>query len=173
MNAAGAAAFSLRTATAADAAVILNFIRRLAEYEKLAHLVVADEERLREELFGPRAHVEVLLGFEHEQPVGFAVYFLNFSTFLGRKGIWLEDLFVLPEKRGRGYGKKMLLELGRIAFERGCGRFEWAVLDWNAPSIDFYKSLGAVALEDWTIFRVTGPALENLARKAGKQAEGA
>jgi GNAT superfamily N-acetyltransferase len=171
MNAAGAAAFSLRVATAADAGIILDFIRRLAEYEKLAHLVVASEELLCEELFGPRAHAEVLLGFEQEQAVGFAVYFHNFSTFLGRKGIWLEDLFVLPEKRGCGYGKKMLLELGRIAFERGCGRFEWAVLDWNAPSIDFYKSLGAVALDDWTIFRVTGGALEDLARRAGDQTE--
>ena len=169
MNSPAASAFSLRIATAADVAIVLDFIRRLAEYEKLSHLVVASEERLREELFGPRAHVEVLLGFEDRQPVGFAVYFQNFSTFLGRKGIWLEDLFVLPEKRGHGYGKRMLFELGKIAFERGCGRFEWAVLDWNAPSIDFYKSLGAVPLDDWTIFRVTGDALDTLARKATEQ----
>jgi GNAT superfamily N-acetyltransferase len=158
--------FSIRAAAVADTAVILDFIRRLAEYEKLAHMVVADEALLREEVFGPRSHVEVLLAFEDKTPVGFAVFFHNFSTFLGRKGLWLEDLFVLPEKRGRGYGKKILLELARIAQQRNCGRFEWAVLDWNTPSIDFYKSLGAVPLEDWTIFRVTGPALENLANKA-------
>jgi GNAT superfamily N-acetyltransferase len=156
-------AFSIRPAVATDVPLILDFIRRLAEYEKLSHLVIATEDLLREQLFGPRAHVEVLLGFEGEQPVGFAVYFHNFSTFLGRKGIWLEDLFVLPEARGRGYGKKLLLTLARIATERNCGRFEWAVLDWNQPSIDFYKSLGAVPLDDWTIFRVTGEALHKLA----------
>jgi GNAT superfamily N-acetyltransferase len=169
MSSPAAPAFSLRIATAADVTTVLDFIRRLAEYEKLSHLVVASEELLHQELFGPGAHVEVLLGFEHGEPVGFAVYFQNFSTFLGRKGIWLEDLFVLPEKRGRGYGKRMLLELGKIAFERGCGRFEWAVLDWNTPSINFYKSLGAVPLDDWTIFRVTGDALDRLARKAAEE----
>jgi GNAT superfamily N-acetyltransferase len=163
-------AFSTRIATSADAALVLDFIKRLAEYEKLAHMVVADEALLREELFGPRSHVEALLAFEGDTAVGFAVYFHNFSTFLGRKGLWLEDLFVLPEMRGRGYGKKILLELGRIAHSRGCGRFEWAVLDWNQPSIDFYKSLGAVPLEDWTIFRVTGPALEKLAAMADRRA---
>jgi GNAT superfamily N-acetyltransferase len=160
------AAFSIRTAVAADVPLILDFIRRLAEYEKLAHLVVATEELLHEQLFGPRSHVEVLLGFEGKTPVGFAVFFHNFSTFLGRKGIWLEDLFVLPEMRGRGYGKALLLKLAGIASERQCGRFEWAVLDWNQPSIDFYKSLGAVPLDDWTIFRVTGDALRKLAGMA-------
>ncbi len=160
--------FTIRVAKEADTAVILDFIKRLAEYEKLSHMVVATEAQLREEIFGPRSHVEVLLVFEEEAAVGFALYFHNFSTFLGRKGIWLEDLFVLPERRGHGYGKKLLLELGRIAHERNCGRFEWSVLDWNQPSIDFYKSLGAVPLEDWTIFRVTGPALESLARMAGE-----
>ena len=159
-------AFSIRHATVADVPLILDFIRRLAEYEKLSHLVVASEELLSQEMFGPRSHVEVLLGFEGEQPVGFAVYFHNFSTFLGRKGIWLEDLFVLPEARGRGYGKRLLLALARIAAERNCGRFEWAVLDWNQPSIDFYQSLGAVPLDDWTIFRVTGDALRKLADMA-------
>jgi GNAT superfamily N-acetyltransferase len=156
-------AFLIRPAVAADVPLILDFIRRLAEYEKLSHLVVATEDLLREQLFGARTHVEVLLAFEGEQPVGFAVFFHNFSTFLGRKGIWLEDLFVLPEARGRGYGKKLLLTLARIAAERNCGRFEWAVLDWNQPSIDFYKSLGAVPLDDWTIFRITGDALHKLA----------
>ncbi len=158
--------FSMRIATAADVGVVLDFIRQLAEYERLAHLVVGDEALLTDELFGPRSHVEALLGFEGDAAVGFAVYFHNFSTFLGRKGLWLEDLFVLPEMRGRGYGKKMLLELGRIAHSRGCGRFEWAVLDWNEPSIDFYKSLGALPLDDWTIFRVTGDALARLAATA-------
>jgi GNAT superfamily N-acetyltransferase len=158
--------FSTRVATAADTGLLLDFIRRLAEYEKLAHLVIADEALLIEELFGPRSHVEALLAFEGDTAVGFAVYFHNFSTFLGRKGLWLEDLFVLPEMRGRGYGKKLLLELGRIAHSRGCGRFEWAVLDWNEPSIDFYKGLGAVPLDDWTIFRVTGSALAKLAEMA-------
>lgn len=157
--------FSIRAATAGDVPLILDFIRRLAEYEKLAHMVVADEALLREQLFGPHAHVEVLLGFEGETPVGFAVFFHNFSTFLGRKGLWLEDLFVLPEARGRGYGKRLLLTLARIAHDRKCGRFEWAVLDWNQPSIDFYKSLGAVPLDDWTIFRVTGDALDKLATR--------
>jgi GNAT superfamily N-acetyltransferase len=167
MTTANRPAFSIRRAGVADIGVVLDFIKRLAVYEKLAHMVVATEASLAEELFGPRSHVEVLLAFEGETAVGFAVYLHNFSTFLSRKGIWLEDLFVLPEMRGRGYGKKMLLELGRIAQERNCGRFEWAVLDWNQPSIDFYKSLGAVPLEDWTVFRVTGPALEKLAKLAG------
>jgi GNAT superfamily N-acetyltransferase len=162
-------AFSIRPAAAADVPLILNFIRRLAEYEKLLHLVVATEDLLLEQLFGPHAHVEVLLGFEGNEPVGFAVFFHNFSTFLGRKGIWLEDLFVLPEARGRGYGKQMLLTLARIADERKCGRFEWAVLDWNQPSIDFYRSLGAVPLDDWTIFRVTGDALHKMAVMAKKE----
>jgi GNAT superfamily N-acetyltransferase len=160
------AEFSIRPALVADVPLILDFIRQLAEYEKLAHMVVADEALLREQLFGPRAHVEVLLAFEGDAPAGFAVFFHNFSTFLGRKGIWLEDLFVLPEMRGRGYGKRLLLKLAGIAAERGCGRFEWAVLDWNQPSIDFYKSLGAVPLDDWTIFRMTGDALRKLGEMA-------
>jgi GNAT superfamily N-acetyltransferase len=159
-------AFSIRIAGAADVPLILDFIRQLAAYEKLAHMVVATEELLHEQLFGPRSHVEVLLGFEGEQAVGFAVFFHNFSTFLGRKGIWLEDLFVLPEMRGRGYGKRLLLKLAGLAVERNCGRFEWTVLDWNQPSIDFYQSLGAVPLDDWTIFRVTGDALHKLAGMA-------
>ena len=154
---------TIRSATVEDVPVVLDFIRRLAEYEKLSHVVVVTEELLREEMFGARSHVEVLLGHAGGQAVGFAVYFHNFSTFLGRNGLYLEDLFVLPEMRGRGYGKQLLLALASIAQQRGCGRFEWAVLDWNQPSIDFYKSLGAVPLDDWTIFRVTGKALEKLA----------
>jgi GNAT superfamily N-acetyltransferase len=163
-------AFSIRTAVAADIPLILDFIRRLAEYEKLSHMVVATEALLQEQIFGPKSHIEVLLAFEGTQPVGFAVFFHNFSTFLGRKGLYLEDLLVLPEMRGRGYGKSLLLRLARIARERNCGRFEWSVLDWNQPSIDFYKSLGAVPMEDWTIFRVTGDALDKLA--AMSDAEG-
>jgi GNAT superfamily N-acetyltransferase len=143
---------------------VLDFIRGLADYERLAHLVVADEATLRDSLFGPHPGAEVLLAFEGDVPVGFAVFFHNFSTFLGVKGLWLEDIFVKPEHRKRGYGKALLLALARIAHARGCGRFEWAALDWNMPAWDFYKSLGAVPMEDWTMFRVTGEALERMAR---------
>jgi GNAT superfamily N-acetyltransferase len=153
----------IRPATRNDLALVLSFVQGLAEYEKLSHLVTATEETLQDSLFGPDPGAEVLLAFESATPVGFAVYFHNFSTFLGVKGLWLEDIFVKPEYRGRGYGKALLLHVARIAKERRCGRFEWAVLDWNAPSIEFYKTLGAVPLDDWTIFRVTGPALEQLA----------
>jgi GNAT superfamily N-acetyltransferase len=155
----------IRAAGAADVPLILSFVRELAEYEKLGHLVTANEAGLREALFGAKPGAEVLLAFARGEAVGFAVYFHNFSTFLGAKGLWLEDLFVRPAHRGRGYGKALLLHVGRIAVERGCGRFEWSVLDWNAPSIAFYKSLGAVPLDDWTIMRVTGPALDALARR--------
>ena len=153
----------IRPATRSDLSLVLSFIQGLADYEKLSHLVTATEETLQDSLFGPVPGAEVLLAFESATPVGFAVYFHNFSTFLGVKGLWLEDIFVKPEHRGRGYGKALLLHVARIARDRQCGRFEWAVLDWNAPSIEFYKSLGAVPLDDWTIFRVTGPALEKLA----------
>jgi GNAT superfamily N-acetyltransferase len=154
----------IRSAVAADVPLILTFVRDLAEYEKLGHLVTATEAGLREALFGARPGAEVVLAFEGADAVGFAVYFHNFSTFLGVKGLWLEDLFVRPAYRGRGYGKALLLHVARIAHQRGCGRFEWAVLDWNAPSIALYKSLGAQPLDDWTIMRVTGPALDALAR---------
>lgn len=153
----------IRPATRSDLSLVLSFIQGLAEYEKLSHLVSATEQTLQDSLFGPHAGAEVLLAFEAGTPVGFAVYFHNFSTFLGVKGLWLEDIFIKPEHRGRGYGKALLLHVARIARERRCGRFEWAVLDWNEPSIEFYKSLGAVPLDDWTIFRVTGDALEKLA----------
>jgi GNAT superfamily N-acetyltransferase len=156
----------IRAATAADVPLILSFVRELAEYEKLGHLVTATEAGLGDALFGAQPGAEVLLAFTGGEAVGFAVYFHNFSTFLGARGLWLEDLFVRPAHRGRGYGKALLLHVGRIAVERGCGRFEWAVLDWNAPSIAFYKSLGAVPLDDWTVMRVTGPALDALARMA-------
>lgn len=143
--------------------VILAFIRQLAEYEKLSHQAVMTEEILQQSLFGPRPAAEVLLGYAGDQPVAFAVFFHNFSTFLGRPGLYLEDLFVIPEMRGKGFGKAMLVELARIARERNCGRFEWSVLDWNKPAIDFYKALGAVPMDEWTIFRVTGEALKRLA----------
>jgi GNAT superfamily N-acetyltransferase len=154
----------IRSADVDDLPVILAFIRELAEYERLSHLVTATEAGLRESLFGAHPGAEVVLAFEGGEPAGFAVFFHNFSTFLGVKGLWLEDLFVRPAFRGRCYGKALLLHVARIACERGCGRFEWAVLDWNEPSIRFYKSLGAQPLDDWTIFRVTDQALQDLAR---------
>ena len=158
------ARFEIRQATEADVPVILRFIRALAEYEKLSHKVVATEESLRRTLFGNPRFAEVILGYEDGEPVGFALFFHNYSTFLGRPGIYLEDLFVNPDRRGRGYGKALLAHLARLARDRDCGRLEWAVLDWNAPSIQFYKSLGAVPLDDWIIFRLTGEALERSAR---------
>jgi GNAT superfamily N-acetyltransferase len=158
------ARFEIHQATEADVPVILRFIRALAEYEKLSHKVVATEESLRRTLFGNPRFAEVILGYEDGEPVGFALFFHNYSTFLGRPGIYLEDLFVDPDRRGRGYGKALLAHLARLARDRDCGRVEWAVLDWNTPSIQFYKSLGAVPLDDWIIFRLTGEALERSAR---------
>ncbi|MBI4473102.1 MAG: GNAT family N-acetyltransferase [Acidobacteria bacterium] len=155
--------FQIKRATERDVPVILSFIRQLAEYEKLSHAVVASEEVLRESLFGARPVAEVVLGYHEQKPVAFAVYFHNFSTFLGRPGIYLEDLFVIPEMRGRGFGRAMLTYLAKTARERKCGRLEWSVLDWNEPAIKFYKNLGAVSLDDWTVFRVTGEALRRLA----------
>jgi len=154
---------NIRPATEADIPMILMFIRGLAEYEHLSHLVTATEETLRDALFGTRPGAEVLLAFEATTPVGFAVFFHNFSTFLGRRGLWLEDIYIDPAFRRKGYGRALLLHVARIAHERGCGRFEWAALDWNTPAIDFYKGLGAVRLDDWTIFRATGTALEKMA----------
>lgn len=154
---------SIRIASAGDIPVIYGFIRALAVYEKLEHQVTCSEETLRESLFGPKRSAEVLLAFEGDEPVGFAVFFHNFSTFLGRHGLYLEDLFVKPEARGRGHGKALLKHLARVAVERGCGRFEWSVLDWNEPSIRFYRSQGADVMPDWKICRVTGDALTQLA----------
>jgi GNAT superfamily N-acetyltransferase len=154
---------TIRPAAEADIPLVLMFIRGLAEYEHLSHLVTATEETLRDALFGARPGAEVLLAFETQTPVGFAVFFHNFSTFLGRRGLWLEDIYIDPAFRRKGYGRALLLHVARIAHERGCGRFEWSALDWNTPAIDFYKGLGAVALDDWTIFRATGAALEKMA----------
>ena len=148
-----------------DIPLILTFIKELAFYEKLAHVVVATEEHLREHLFGTNPKAEVVLAYYEQVPVGFALFFHNFSTFVGRPGIYLEDLFVRETMRGKGIGKALLAHLAHVAIERNCGRFEWAVLDWNSPAIEFYKSLGAVPVDDWTIFRVSGDALQHLARK--------
>ena len=153
----------IEPATETDVPLILSFIGKLAEYEKLSHLVVATEENIREHVFGANPVAEVLLAYWDEQPVGFALYFRNFSTFLGRAGIYLEDLFVEPEYRGKGIGKALLTRLAKIAVERKYGRLEWAVLDWNTPSIEFYRSLGAVPKDEWTTYQVTGDALSRLA----------
>lgn len=154
---------TFRFATEADCALILSFIRQLADYEKMSDQVVATEELLREWIFEKRK-AEVLFVCEGDREVGFALFFHNFSTFLGRAGIYLEDLFVLPEYRGRGYGKGLLKKLAEITVDRGCGRLEWSCLDWNKPSIDFYLSLGAVPMDDWTTYRLTGNTLEELAK---------
>lgn len=158
--------FRIREATEEDVPLILAFVRELAEYEKLSHEVVATEEALRDSLFGERRVAEVLLGYVEDEPAAFALFFHNFSTFLGKPGIYLEDLFVRPEFRGTGLGKAMLSHLAGLAKERGCGRLEWWVLDWNEPAIGFYKGLGAEPMDEWTVYRVTGEALERLANDA-------
>ena len=152
---------TFRYATENDCARILFFIRELAAYEKMSDEVVATEELLKEWLF-QKKKAEVIFACENGSEIGFALFFHNFSTFLGRAGIYLEDLFVLPECRGKGYGKAILKELARIAVERKCGRLEWSCLDWNQPSIDFYLSLGAVPMDEWTVYRITGQTLINL-----------
>ena len=153
---------TIRPAEEKDCGIILDFIRGLAEYERMSDQVVATEELLREWIF-EKKKVEVLIACEGEKPVGFALFFHNFSTFLGRAGIYLEDLFVFPEYRGRGNGRALLKRLAQITVERGCGRLEWACLDWNKPSIDFYLSLGAVPMEEWTVYRLTGDTLNAMA----------
>lgn len=155
--------FRIRPATEPDCTILLELIKGLAEYEKLAHAVVATEDALRNSLFGEKATAEAVIGEFDNRPVAFALFFHNYSTFLGRKGLYLEDLFVLPEYRGRGFGKLLLVHLAKLAVQRGCGRFEWSVLDWNTPAIEFYKKLGAKPLDDWTVFRVDGSALLALA----------
>ena len=153
----------IRDATPDDIAVIARLIRGLAEYERLSDAVVLDESDLREHLFGERRYAEVILAEDSGAVVGFALFFHNYSTFLAKPGLYLEDLFVLAEHRGRGHGKALLGRLAQIAVERGCGRLEWSVLDWNEPSIAFYRSLGAVAQDEWTTYRLTGDALHDLA----------
>jgi GNAT superfamily N-acetyltransferase len=159
-----AAKIQLRAATLDDVPLILSFIQQLAEYEKLAHTVVATEKLLQETLFGERPAAEVVIASWEDTPVGFSLFFTNYSTFLARPGLYLEDLFVLPEFRGRGVGKALLKYLARLAKERDYGRFEWSVLDWNEPAIKVYKGIGAIPMDEWTIFRVTGEALDHLAQ---------
>ena len=160
---------TIRFATEADVATILKFIKSLAEYEKVLDEVIATEDLLREWLF-EKKKAEVIFAVVDGKEVGFALFFHNFSTFLGRAGVYLEDLFVLPEYRGFGYGKALLQKLAQIALERGCGRLEWWCLDWNQPSIDFYRSLGAEPMSEWTTYRLTGETLEAMANgTAGKK----
>lgn len=156
--------FSIRFAARGDIPAVLGFIRALAAYENMENQVIANEALLETWIF-EKKRAEVLLAFEGEKPVGFALFFHNFSTWLGRAGIYLEDLFVLPEYRGKGYGKLLLKRLARIAVQRGCGRLEWACLDWNEPAIAFYKAVGAAPLDEWTTYRVTGDALLSLASR--------
>ena len=156
-------AITIRPATEHDVPLIKGFIRDLARYERLEHEMVATEEGLRKTLFGERRYAEVVFACVEGEPVGFALFFHNYSTFLGKPGIYLEDLFVRPEARGRGIGKRLLAWLAQTTVERDCGRLEWSVLDWNEPSIGFYRGLGAVLKEEWQIFRLTGEALQALA----------
>ena len=156
--------FVIQPATVADVPLILQLIRELATYERAPDDAVATEPQLRDVLFGEKPAAEVLLAFENEVPVGFAVYFFNFSTWLGCPGLYLEDLFVRPELRGKGYGRALLVRLAQIAQERGCGRMEWAVLDWNEAAIQFYKKLGAKPMDDWTVFRLTRNEIASLSK---------
>jgi GNAT superfamily N-acetyltransferase len=153
----------IRAATEDDVPLILSLIRELAEYERLSHEVVATEEALRDSLFGERRFAEVLLGYLGDDPAGFALFFHTFSTFLGKPGIYLEDLYVKPDFRGVGIGRVLLVHLAKLARERGCGRLEWSVLDWNEPAIGFYRSIGASPVGGWTVYRLVGEALEELA----------
>jgi GNAT superfamily N-acetyltransferase len=159
---------SLRIATARpeDCEAVFGLIRALAEYEKLAHLVSGTADDLRRELFGERPVIEAVVAWETDRALGFALFFHNFSTFLTRRGLYLEDLFVVPEARGRGIGKALIRHGAQVAVERGCGRYEWSVLDWNTPAIEFYESIGAIVMPDWRICRVTGEALARLAAPA-------
>ena len=150
----------IRNATPEDVLEIVRLIRALADYEKLSHEVLATEEQLRESLFGPRPAAETVLAWLDRRAIGLAVFFSNYSTFRGRAGLYLEDLFVEPAQRGRGYGKALLRHVARLAVERGCERMEWSVLDWNTPAIEFYRGLGARPLEDWTIYRLQGESLK-------------
>jgi GNAT superfamily N-acetyltransferase len=153
----------IRVATEDDVPLILSLIRELAEYERLSHEVVATEETLHDSLFGQRRVAETLLAYLGDDPAGFALFFHNFSTFLGRPGIYLEDLYVRPEFRSAGVGRTLLVRIAGLAKERGCGRLEWAVLDWNEPAISFYKRIGASPVSGWMVYRLTGEALEELA----------
>jgi len=155
--------FAIRSARVEDVPIIFQLIRDLATYERAPNEVTATEEQLVDVFFGKRPAAEVLLAFEKDKPVGFAVFFHNFSTWLGRPGLYLEDLFVKPENRGKGYGRALLVDLAKIARDRGCGRMEWAVLNWNDPAIQFYRKLGAKPLDEWSVFRLTRDGIVKLA----------
>ena len=165
-------AITIRPAREDEVPLVLQFVRELAEYEHLLHEAVATEERLRHDLFGPRPYAEVVFACLEAEPVGFALFFHNYSTFVGKPGIYLEDLFVRPSVRGKGVGKALLTWLAGEAVRRDCGRLEWSVLDWNKPSIQFYRSLGAKPMDEWTIFRLTGDALKALAERRSPQSSG-
>ena len=157
--------FNIRSSNADDCPLILQFIKELAEYEKLSHEVVATPQILQQSLFGERPYAEVLIGEYHATPVAYALFFHNLSTFTGRPGIYLEDIYVQPEMRGKGFGKSMLSYIAKLAVERNCTRVEWSVLDWNEPSIQFYRSIGAIPLEEWTVQRLHGEALSKFAKE--------
>ncbi len=161
----GQSEISIKFATSEDCGLILRFIRELAEYEKLLDQVIATEETIREKLFGNRQYAEVIFASLGDKPVGFALFFHNFSTFLGKPGIYLEDLYVIPEARGNGVANRIISYLAELAVKRDCGRLEWWCLDWNKKAIDFYLNLGAEAMEEWTVYRVTGKNLTDLANK--------
>ena len=164
MDVTTAGTLRIERATQRDVPLILRLIKELAEYERMSDEVIASEDGLRRTLFGPHPAAEVVVGYAGDEPAGFALFFHNYSTFLGKPGLYLEDLFVVPKFRGRGYGKALLVHLAKLAVERDCGRFEWSVLDWNEPAIGFYKKLGARPMDAWTIRRVTGDALHKLAK---------
>ncbi|MDG2421077.1 MAG: GNAT family N-acetyltransferase [Gammaproteobacteria bacterium] len=155
--------FIIRAATVEDCTLILDFIRELAEYEKLLHEVTATTEALKETLFSDNRYAEVIIGEYDAKPIGYALFFNNFSTFTGRPGIYLEDIYVQPEMRGKGMGKCILAYIAKLAVQRNCTRVEWSVLDWNTPSIEFYRSIGAITMEGWTVQRLHGEALQNFA----------
>ena len=161
--------FHIEVARPEDCGVILSFIRDLAEYEHLLDQVVATEDDIRRELFGEKSVIRAVIAWEDDTPVGFALYFFNFSTFLTRRGLSLEDLYVTPKCRGKGYGKQLMRHLAQVAKQEGCGRFEWSVLDWNEPAIGFYESLGATVMLDWRICRLTGEALDRFAANEGSK----
>ena len=154
---------TIRPAREDEVPLVLQFVRELAEYEHLLHEAVASEERVRRDLFGPRPYAEVVFACLDDEPVGFALFFHNYSTFVGKPGIYLEDLFVIPEARGKGHGKALLRALAKLAVERDCSRVEWSVLNWNEPSIEFYKALGAKPMDEWTVYRLTDEPLKKLA----------
>ena len=159
--------FMIRTGTEEDAPVIFSLIKELAEYEHLSHEVVASVDDIRETLFGERPFAETLIGEYQGLPISFALFFYNFSTFLGKPGIYLEDLYVQPEQRGKGFGSEMLAHIATLAKERNCGRFEWSVLNWNTPAIRTYEKLGAAPMKEWILYRLSGEALDRLADKKG------